>query len=285
VRVFGFAVSLIVAGTDRGVYASADGETWKQAGLSSLSIDALAVAAIHPPVRLVAGSDAIAGSTGPALFTSLDGGTTWTSAHPPISGTVVARLAAGPLPPTGNVRPLVAGTNAGLFISTDNGTTFKPLSGGDLLPSTDYTQIAYVTNHFDRFYAASDGGGSAAGGLWWTGDSGQHFRTLVPPLRSITSMAVSNDETPIVYVATFRSSDHAAALWAYHDTGGTPKGPQSSTTPTASGGRVQKQPASGFAADVVRALQSSQAPYVGLGVVALLLIALAAISNLRARRR
>lgn len=285
VRVFGFALTMIAAGTDHGIYVSSDGASWKQSGLSNIGIDALAVAAIHAPVRLVAGSDTVAGSAGPPLFVSADAGSTWASMNPPISGTVISRLTAGPLPPTGNVRPLVAGTNAGLFISADNGATFTPLSGGDLLPSIDYTQTAFVTDHFDRFYAASDGGGSGGGGLWWTGDSGRHFRTLVPPLPSITALAVSNDESPYVYVATFRAVDHAPALWAYHDTGSTPKGPFSSVTPAASSSRVNSSPDTGLLGEILPLLRASQAPYVGLGVVALLVIAWAAISNLRARRR
>lgn len=285
VRAFGFALTTIVAGTDRGVYTSFDGNLWRQSGLSTVGIDALAVAAIHDPARLVAGSSAGSGSAGPALFQSLDGGSTWTSLNPPISGTAIARLAAGPLPPTGNVRPLVVGTNAGLFISADNGSTFVPLSGGDLLPSTDYTQIAFVTTHHDRFYVASDGGGSNSGGLWWTGDSGRHFRTLIPPLPSITALAVSYDEKPVLYVATFRAVDHKAALWAYRDTGAAPKGPFGVATPPASAGRINSSPGTGMWADLMRLLRSSQTPYVGLGGIAVLVIVLAMVSNLRARRR
>ena len=285
VRVFAFALALIVAGTDRGVYTSFDGDLWKQSGLSTTGVDALAVEAIHDPARLVAGSGAGSGAAGPALFQSINAGSTWTSLNPPISGTAIARLAAGPLPPTGNVRPLVVGTNAGLFISADNGSTFAPLSGGDLLPSTDYTQIAFVTTHFDRFYVASDGGGSSSGGLWWTGDSGRHFRTLIPPLPSVTALAVSNDEKPVLYAATFRAADHLPALWAYHDTGAAPKGPFGAATPPASGSRINSSPGTGVWADFMRLVRSSQAPYVGLGGIALLVIVLAMVSNLRARRR
>lgn len=285
VRVFGFAFTLIAAGTDRGVFTSLDGNLWKQSGLSTMGIDALAVAAIHDPARLVAGSGTGSGSAGPALFQSIDAGSTWTSLNPAISGTAIARLAAGPLPPTGNIRPLIVGTNAGLFISADNGATFAPLSGGDLLPSTDYTQIAFVTTHYDRFYVASDGGGSRSGGLWWTGDSGRHFRTLIPPLPSVTALAVSNDEKPVLYVATFRAVDHVAALWAYHDTGATPKGPFGAVTPPASRGRTNSSPETGLWVDLMPLLRSSQTPYVGLGGVAVLLILLAMVSNVRARRR
>jgi photosystem II stability/assembly factor-like uncharacterized protein len=283
VRVFGFALALVAAGTDNGVYVSIDGSSWKQSGLPNTSIDALAVAAIHAPVRLVAGSDTSTNAAGPPLYESTDGGVTWSSIPAPISGTVISRLAAGPLPPTGNVRPLVAGTNSGLFLSRDNGATFSALSGGDLLPSIDYTQIAFVTDHNDRFYVASDGGGSRTGGLWLTRDTGKNFTWLVPPIPSVTALAVSNDEAPILYVATFRASDHTPALWAYHDTGGSPRGP-ATTTPAASGVRIGRTDQNGLF-DFLRPLSSSQTPYIALGVAALLILALAAVSHFRGSRR
>ncbi len=285
VRVFGFALTLVAAGTDNGVYVSVDGEAWRQSGLPNTSIDALAVAAVHSPVHLVAGSDTLSTAAGPPLYDSVDGGATWTSATPAISGTVMSRLVAGPLPPTGNIRPLVAGTTAGLFLSTDNGATFTPLSGGDLLPSTDYTQVAFVTDHYDRFYVASDGGGgSRSGGLWATSDKGQHFSSLIPPIRSITALAVSNSEAPILYVATFRASDHTPALWAYHDTGAPPTGPTATITPSASGARHANTSQRG-PLDFLRVLSSSQFPYIALGVIALLVLLLAAVSHFRGSRR
>src|SRR5260370_15644138 len=100
----------------------------------------------------------------------------------------MGKLDAGPLPATGNVRPLVLGSNTGLFLSNDNGANFAPLSGGALLPSTDYTQAAFITDHFDRFYAASDRGGSKSRGLWRTDDGGQSFRSLPPPQPSATAL-------------------------------------------------------------------------------------------------
>ena len=284
VRVFGFALTLVAAGTDNGVYVSPDGTAWSQSGLLNTSIDALAVAAVHAPVHLVAGSDSSSAAAGPPLYDSVDGGATWTSATPAISGTVVSRLVSGPLPPTGNVRPLVAGTNAGLFSSTDNGATWTPLSGGDLLPSTDYTQVAFVTDHYDRFYVGSDGGGSRAGGLWSTRDKGLHFSSMIPPLASITALAVSNDEAPFLYVATFRAFDHSPALWAYHDTGTAPQGPFTTVTPSASGGRSSR-PNRGGLFDFLGVLSSSQTPYIAVGAVALLVLLLAAVAHFRGSRR
>jgi hypothetical protein len=284
VRVFGFALTLVVAGTDNGVFVSADGVSWRQSGLTNTSIDALAVAAVHAPVHLIAGSDTSSSAAGPPLYDSTDAGATWASVTPPISGTVISRLVSGPLPPTGNIRPLVAGTNGGLFLSLDNGATFTPLSGGDLLPSTDYTQITFITDHSDRFYVGSDGGGSRKGGLWSTSDQGQHFSSLAPPIASITALAVSYAETPILYVATFRAYDHTPALWAFHDTGASPQGPINGPTPSASGARIGKTSHNGLF-DFLRVVSSSETPYIALGAIALLVLLLAAVSHFRARRR
>ncbi len=282
VRAFAFSLTLIVAGTDRGVYASPDGFTWTPSGLATHSINSIAVEAIHTPVRLVASSDSSTSGAPLPLYQSLDGGGTWTTFTPPISGAFAVRVASGPLPPTGNVRPLVVGTNAGLFQSTDNGTSFTPLSGGQLLPSTDYTQVSFITDHYDRFYVASDGGGSGQGGLWRTSDGGQDFVSLAPPQASVTALAVSNDESPVLYVAIFEPSSHIATLWAYHDTGGIPQGPAATPSVVASGAR-KSGGASGLG--VFAFLASSQAPYVGLGLGALLLIVAALVSNVRGRRR
>jgi hypothetical protein len=282
VRVFAFALTLVAAGTDHGVYTSPDGINWSQSGLTNRNISAMAVAAIHEPVRLVAGSDVQASSGALPLYQSLDGGATWTPFTPQISGTIVVKLAAGPLPPTGNVRPLIVGTNTGLFASTDNGATFNPLSGGALLPATDYTQVNFITDHFDHLYAASDGGGSKSGGLWRTNDAGQDFTSMQPPEPSVTALAVSNDENPFLYVATFQPSTHLASLWAYHDTGGTPQGPPASQTTIASGSRTSH---SGNDSLLSKILAAPQLPYVGLGLGALAVVMTAVVAHLRGRYR
>jgi hypothetical protein len=284
VRVFAFALTLVAAGTDRGVYVSQDGLTWAQSGLTNTSIDALAVPVIHDPVHLVAGGDTAAAGGGVPLYQSADAGATWAPLSAAISGSVVTRLAAGPLPPTGNVRPLIVATNAGLFASADNGANFVAVSGGDQLPSTDYTQIAFLTDHYDRLYTASDGGGSDSGGLWYTGDAGVHFTSLSPPILSVTALAVSNDEIPILYVATFRASDHVAALWAYRDTGAPARSPVTTPTPIASGSRVSPTPKAAGTPAWVRVLQTSQTPYVALGTVALIVILMAVVAHFRGRR-
>ena len=282
VRVFTFSLTLVAAGTDQGVFISQDGSSWKQSGLANRSIDALAVTAIHAPVRIIAGSDGPLSAGTVPMFQSADGGVNWSPLSPAVSGSFIVKLAAGPLPPVGDTRPVIAGTNAGLFASNDNGLSFVALSGGIVLPSTDYTQLAFITDHHDRFYAASDGGGSGAGGIWRTNDGGQSFGSLVPPMRSITALAVSNDESPFLYVATFRPSDHVAALWVYRDTGGTPQGPIGSPTPVASGGRTSS---GSSASSMFDFLTWSQTPYIALGMGALVVVLLAFLANARSRRR
>jgi photosystem II stability/assembly factor-like uncharacterized protein len=273
-------MTLAVAGTDRGVFTSPDGSTWSQSGLADRSIGAITVTAVHPPIRILVGSDGpLAAGTLP-MFQTADGGATWTPLNPAISGSYVVKLAAGPLPPTGAIRPVVAGTTAGLFASTDSGASFVALSGGSVLPSTDYTQINFITDHFDRYYVASDGGGSRAGGLWRTNDAGQTFTSLAPPMPSITALGTSSDESPTLYVATFRPTDHVAALWVYRDTGGTPQGPFVSPTPVASGSRA----AGSAGSSVFDVLRLSQVPYIGLGAGALAVVLFAVVAHLRGRR-
>ena len=281
VRAVGFAQALVVAATDRGVYLSTDGGAWSQSSLNDASVDSIAVLAVNPPARIVAGGDSASGSV--PMWISADSGATWTAANPAISGTIITRLASGPLATGSTVRPLVVGTNTGLFISSDNGATFKALSGAQLLPSVDYTQAQFTGSHFDRFYVASDGGGGGSGGLWATADSGQHFSSLQPPVASITALAISTDELPTLYVATFRASNHTAALWAYRDTGGTPQGPFGTASPTVSAARTNAPGTS--LGDLLRSLASSQVPYIAVGVIALAVILLAAISQFRSRRR
>jgi hypothetical protein len=282
VRVFAFALSLIAAGTDHGVYLSADGSGWAASSLADHSINALAVQAIHSPVRLIAGSDAQASGGVLPLYQSVDAGVTWTQLAPAITGTIVVKLATGPLAPTGNVRPLIAGTNTGLFASTDNAGTFNALSGGALLPATDYTQVSFVADHFDRFYAASDGGGSKTGGLWRTDDAGQTFRSLQPPEPSVTALAVSGDDQPTLYVATFKPSTHTASLWTYHDTGAQPQGPAGIASPAASGTRGGGRSSD---APLTALLASQQLPYIGLGVAAFAVLFTAIVAHLRGRAR
>ena len=285
-RVFAFSRPAIAAGTDRGVYISTDGSNWAPAGLPNVDVDALAAAAVNPPVHFVAAGQAGGPGGSLGLYQSNDAGASWAPVPPTLgSSTIASVIVAGPLPPPpASVRPLLAGTNSGLFSSSDNGSTFAVVTGGGALPATDYNHVAFVTDHSDHFYVSSDGGASSAGGIWFSPDGGATFSGLDPPVASVTALAVSNDEAPIIYAASFSNSGDKVTLWAYHDTGGPPHQPNGSPTTVASSPRTASpQPSSG--SPILQALSSPAAPYVAIGVIALLVLLVALIANLRSGRR
>ncbi|MBJ7599535.1 MAG: hypothetical protein DLM67_03375 [Candidatus Nephthysia bennettiae] len=286
-RAFSFTKTLALAGTDQGVLVSHDLGSWAVSGLNQVTVSALAASAVNEPTRLVAGGDGTRSSEALPLFTSGDGGQSWA----PVAGTqagssMVAMLTAGPLPSQQTVRPLLLGTNTGLFLSTDNGSSWQQLTGGGALPATDFTSAAFVTTHADRFYVASDGGGAQLGGLWSTGDTGGHVNSLSPPVPSVTALAVSNDDTPTLYVATFRGGDHSVMLWSYRDAGGQPRGPAAvpSLAPGTQAKAVGKAPRTGRLW-ILSLLSGPEAPYLVLGFIALLVLVLAGVTHFRRARR
>jgi len=179
-------------------------------------------------------------------------------------------------------RPLLMGTDAGLFASPDRGATWRQLTGAGSLPATDFTAFAAAPRHPARMYVASDGGGSDRGGLWVSADGGVHFVSLAPPRPEVTAVAVSPDDVPRVVVATFRPADHAVELWAYRDTGG----PPAAAAGPAPG--VVAAPAStppGPAGPVWRiALEQPETPFVAVGVAALLAVVAAMAAYVRRGR-
>jgi photosystem II stability/assembly factor-like uncharacterized protein len=284
VRTVGFAKSVTLAGTDGGLYASRDGTTWSPyLSFSQLSLSAIAVAAVNDPPKLLAGGDTSRGSEVLPLYVSLDGGGTWTLVKSLGSSTMVASAAAGGVPPGADSRPMVVGTNAGAFFSSDGGGSWAQVGG---LPAVDFTSVSFVANHPDRFYLASDGGGGASGGLWATSDSGQSFRSLAAPISSVTALALSAEDSPTLFAATFRAADHAVMLWAYHDAGGTPVAPAGGvpaaavTVPVTSSAAPTTTPGYGL----IGLLGSSETPYVALGGLALVVLLTAVMLQVRRGR-
>lgn len=289
-RAFGFAKSMTLAGTDQGVLVNREGTPWSSSGLSQVTVSALAVAAVNEPSRFVVGGDGTRGTEPLPLFSSADGGQTWSAAPGSLSGSsMVAMLTAGPLLAQQAVRPLLLGTNTGLFMSVDNGGTWQQLTGGGVLPATDFTAAGFVANRSERFYVASDGGSSELGGLWSTTDAGAHFSSLKPPLPAVTALAVSNDETPTIYVATYRGSDHGVLLWAYRDTGGQPQGPSAGvpapTTKKPPGQSPSKATAGTHGSWLPPLLTGPEAPYLGIGAAAFLVLLVALVTHFRRARR
>jgi len=180
---------------------------------------------------------------------------------------------------------VLLGTNTGLYSSADSGGTWQQLTGGGALPGTDFNQVVFTAAHADRYYVASAGGGSDQGGLWSTSDNGQHFYPLHPPVASVTALAVSADEQPTLYIATFRTADHAVMVFGFHDTGGQVQAPQQpipTVPPAAAVAPLAPASSSGWLAAFV---SGPEAPYVALGVAALAVIFLAGVAYFRRGRR
>jgi hypothetical protein len=181
------------------------------------------------------------------------------------------------------------GTNTGLFVSIDSGSTWNgPLSGGGTLPAADFNQLAFVRDRFDRFYVASDGGGSDRGGLWYTSDGGFHFTSLQPPVPEVTALAVSNEDQPTLYVASFRAGDHAIFLWSYHDTGGAPRPPVGGVPAVVSAAQSTTAASPAASSDgLLVVLRGPEAPYLALGIGALLVLLFTFVTYVRrgGRRR
>jgi photosystem II stability/assembly factor-like uncharacterized protein len=289
VRAFAFVNGAALAASDEGVLRSRDGGPWSSAGLPQVRVSALAV--MPAGGQVVAGGDATRGTEPLPLFSSKDGGQSWA----PVSVTgpagvvggssMVAALAGGPAAGPGP-RGLLVGTNTGLFTSRDGGATWQQLTGGGAVPATDVSSLVVAPRRSDRLYVASDGGGSASGGLWVSSDAGAHFASLAPPLPEVTAVAVSADDPPVLVVATFRPADHTVSVWTYHDAGGQPRGP--AALPPAAGkapaGR-SVSPAGAGAGGWLAALTRPEAPYLALGAAALALIVLAAIAYVRRGRQ
>jgi len=282
VRSLGFAKSVTLVGADGGLFASRDGATWSPyLSFAPLSLSAIAVAAVNDPPKFLAGADASKGDETLPLYVSQDGGTNWSNVKSLGSSTMVGAAAAGS--PNGSSRPVVVGTNSGAFLSNDGGSTWAQVGG---LPAIDFTSAAYVANHADRFYVASDGGGTQSGGVWSTADSGQSFRSLASPIGSVTALSLSAEESPTVYTATFRPIDHLVMLWAFRDTGGTPTAPVGGVPPAAglsiAPAVAPVQAAGGFT--IVRLVTSPEAPYIGLGLLAVFVLLAALVLQVRRGR-
>lgn len=278
VRTIGFSRSITLAGGDNGLLGSRDGVTWTPyPKLGAVSLSSLAVSSVGEPPRLLAGGDGSRGNEALPLFLSPDAGTSWNPVKALGSSTMVAAAAAGPAPAKVDNRPMVVGTNAGAFFTSDGGASWAQLSG---LPGVDFSAAAFTAAHPDRFYLASDGGGTESGGLWATADSGQNFRSLLAPVGSVTALSVSADEQPVVYAATMRPVDHAVMLWAFHDTGGRPMGPAGGVPPVSQPRPAILPAAAPAKFDWHRVMTGPEAPFVGAGAVSLLVLLVALVTHL-----
>lgn len=266
VRGFSFSIGLSAAATDSGVFITNDGESWRPSVLQQGSLDAVAAGG----GRLLVGADLGSDPAQPSLFGSVDSGQSWETVDGPASsGGIVASMAI-------DSRRVLLGTNAGLFTSSDHGTTWSALSGGGRLPETDYSEVAFSGG---TIYAASDGGASAAGGLWASEDGGKTFRSLQPPVPAVTAIAASGSQ---LYVATWRPADGSVTLWSYQDGGKAPHAPAIGLAPppAAAATPPETRPRVNLAW-LQSLIFGPEGPYLVLGLGAVLVMALAVVAYLR----
>jgi hypothetical protein len=179
---------------------------------------------------------------------------------------------------------VLLGTNTGVYSSVDNGGTWQQLTGGGALPATDFNQVLFSAGHADRYYVASDGGASDRGGVWSTTDNGAHFNPLRPPLAAVSALALSAEEQPTLYLATFRAADHAVMLFSYRDTGGQPQ-PLAQPLPTPPGAVSAQGPAATPTTGwLVALLAGPEAPYLAIGAAAVAVLVLAGFAYFRRGR-
>ncbi len=287
VRAIAFGPGLMLIGSDQGPLLSHDGAPLAPSGPQTIGVSAVAVVQTGHPVRLVAGADATKGDDALPLFASGDGGESWSPAAKDAgSSSMVSALAAGPAP-EGTPRPLLLGTNAGLYGSRDGAGSWQQLTGDPALPAVDFSALVF-SDRADQFYVASDGGGSDAGGLWATTDGGNHFRSLEAPVHAVTALAVSRQAQPVLYAATFRPVDHAVFLWAYRDANGAPQTPSGAVPapkPAAQTAAVAPARSLTPGEEARQLIQGPESPFIAVGAVSLVVLLLAMGAYLRKARK
>jgi hypothetical protein len=229
VRSLAFGLEGIAAGTRSGVDVSADGSKWRSAGLDGYSVSAVAVSANQPQLTIVAGVDGMpSGAQGSGfLFRNSGGGQQWETLQQGLPAqTFVSSVAAGPLPATGQPRPLLVTTSKGVYHSGDGGTTWTSSTG--VPDQTNLTVTAYSPLDPNLVYAGADAGGSSGGVLMRSTDSGASFTAVADALpdgrRNVDALAVGAATPPVVLVGV-NPPNGAATVFRGQDAGApTPAG-------------------------------------------------------------
>ncbi len=107
----------LLAGTDGGVFRSADGVNWVSLGLPNRRVLSLSASAD--------GRVLLAGTNGGGIFRSTDNGQTWTPVTAGLSNQTILALTIG-----NDGSTLFAGTDGGVFRSTDQGVTWSGVNTG-----------------------------------------------------------------------------------------------------------------------------------------------------------
>ncbi|MBI2570175.1 MAG: hypothetical protein HYV63_24495 [Candidatus Schekmanbacteria bacterium] len=206
---------IVLAGTFGGMFRSTDGgQSWTG---PVATLPQQTTAAIQP--SLMPPYVTFAAVNGYGIYTSTNAGETWDLTPGAFPGAVSSKvpMAAHPSDADG----LFVGTNAGLFSTTDGGTTWTDLSAG--LPDTDVDSLAVDPASAQTLFAGTDAGWaskSTDGGASWAAASAgvkdDVFNAMVADPTAPGTVYASGDDGGI-----FRSTDAGESWTRPADSGGT----------------------------------------------------------------
>ena len=178
----------LYAGTQRGVFKSADGgASWvfSSSGLLPARVQALAVDPTNPST-IYAGTLTPNGVASVGIFKSTDSGATWRGSNlgliDPFTGAGPVDIESVAVHPRDSNVVLAGGLFSEIYRSGDGGTTWQPVTFGGFSLGLQTTAIVFDPVTPANVYAASSSGflRSADGGFTWStfGDAGVSFFAL-----------------------------------------------------------------------------------------------------------
>ena len=219
-------------GVGDGIFKSTDGgQSWKHVGLGDVQqVGRLVVHPTDPNIVFVAGLGHPYGpNTERGIFRTINGGTTWERVlfvnentggvqvefDPRDPNTVYGSLWEHREGPWENAS--FAGSNSGLYKSTDGGTTWTQLKGGLPTGAEGAGRICLGISPGDpnRLYAAVMGQGRGAEGFYRSNDGGQSWTLVSTDNRLGLDVRVHPRNPDVIYVgniAAYRSDD-AGKTW------------------------------------------------------------------------